>query len=700
MGTLPQTPPEPNDTWQGELRKLLSIVTTWIATDARSKLHDPPRNEVPGRPEGPPPTTPPPRPPQPRSTADIDWHRMEYIESQNHTLREANRMLSEERAELKKQLETLANVERCDSCNNEIVPCGVDEDGEPEMDCPVCLANCQLYHLRITSEQERNVLTTKLQVKDEQIASLKAENQSLRQSLGCEDHWVWSDKIDNDLESIGDGMRVSITGGQLQKLVETAASEEKSNRIKWQDMVYHAMNMLDKTLAIAKNPVTEDTFKERCDRLADQYTTQNNELRSAWRNRNHFCSAINEIAKMVGMNVESAAPDAVVRNVKSMIQGFQELVDDGVATMQQLRAKVADMEHAKADWDKLVHYFRHDAPAAGQEGDDAARTPVEQILHIIGERDARLAYYQRNIDAVVRFANGEQVDVDAGSLASQILRNLDRTIHDKIVAMEKPCDCEAKVPTEMIGDTFTHCPACGGQLDTGWECNDCGSDWRELAYPVEQRLADAKAAKEASEHEPLRCKEQVTELKAKVRDLENELSDARSSLRLAQGELAMCQSEHAELVTITKQQGKWKLGEPLTFDEWSNTAPPATFIGLRNGELEFLPHDESFYSWEDYDEIYLNPLPLPTLPEPVPEVPTLGHLVEAVPPFVLHCATQKYQRAVVVSEDPLVLVSSSGDMLWQHVDPKDVKDVGSVNHTDSLVNAFRRYVNELKQKST
>ena len=27
------------------------------------------------------------------------------------------------------------------------------------------------------------------------------------------------------------------------------------------------------------------------------------------------------------------------------------------------------------------------------------------------------------------------------------------------------------------------CPYCGGDLDTGWECNDCSQDWMELAFP-------------------------------------------------------------------------------------------------------------------------------------------------------------------------------------------------------------------------
>ncbi len=32
-----------------------------------------------------------------------------------------------------------------------------------------------------------------------------------------------------------------------------------------------------------------------------------------------------------------------------------------------------------------------------------------------------------------------------------------------------------------------HCPKCLGELDTGWECNDCGYDAREEAYPEQER---------------------------------------------------------------------------------------------------------------------------------------------------------------------------------------------------------------------
>ena len=34
------------------------------------------------------------------------------------------------------------------------------------------------------------------------------------------------------------------------------------------------------------------------------------------------------------------------------------------------------------------------------------------------------------------------------------------------------------------------CPVCGGELDTGWECNVCGRDWREMALSPEPKPED------------------------------------------------------------------------------------------------------------------------------------------------------------------------------------------------------------------
>ena len=36
-----------------------------------------------------------------------------------------------------------------------------------------------------------------------------------------------------------------------------------------------------------------------------------------------------------------------------------------------------------------------------------------------------------------------------------------------------------------------HCPECGGHLDTGWECNDCGYDAMHLAYTEIDKAREA-----------------------------------------------------------------------------------------------------------------------------------------------------------------------------------------------------------------
>lgn len=35
---------------------------------------------------------------------------------------------------------------------------------------------------------------------------------------------------------------------------------------------------------------------------------------------------------------------------------------------------------------------------------------------------------------------------------------------------------------------WNHCPACGHDLDTGYECNYCGLDWLAFAVPWWRRL--------------------------------------------------------------------------------------------------------------------------------------------------------------------------------------------------------------------
>lgn len=46
---------------------------------------------------------------------------------------------------------------------------------------------------------------------------------------------------------------------------------------------------------------------------------------AAWSNRDRFCGAINEIAGIIGMKVENASEQAVVRNVKHLVRDYMTL---------------------------------------------------------------------------------------------------------------------------------------------------------------------------------------------------------------------------------------------------------------------------------------------------------------------------------------------------------------------------------------
>jgi DNA-directed RNA polymerase subunit RPC12/RpoP len=37
---------------------------------------------------------------------------------------------------------------------------------------------------------------------------------------------------------------------------------------------------------------------------------------------------------------------------------------------------------------------------------------------------------------------------------------------------------------------WNYCPACAGELDTGWECIACGRDWRQEAMLTQTKIQD------------------------------------------------------------------------------------------------------------------------------------------------------------------------------------------------------------------
>lgn len=45
--------------------------------------------------------------------------------------------------------------------------------------------------------------------------------------------------------------------------------------------------------------------------------------------------------------------------------------------------------------------------------------------------------------------------------------------------MNKPRERKLKSVNTLVADD--KCPKCGGELDTGWECNDCGFDAMPIA---------------------------------------------------------------------------------------------------------------------------------------------------------------------------------------------------------------------------
>ncbi len=44
---------------------------------------------------------------------------------------------------------------------------------------------------------------------------------------------------------------------------------------------------------------------------------------------------------------------------------------------------------------------------------------------------------------------------------------------------------------------WSYCPACGGEIDTGYECNKCGRDWyewHETRSSMQQKMQQLKIA--------------------------------------------------------------------------------------------------------------------------------------------------------------------------------------------------------------
>lgn len=54
-------------------------------------------------------------------------------------------------------------------------------------------------------------------------------------------------------------------------------------------------------------------------------------------------------------------------------------------------------------------------------------------------------------------------------------------------------DNHAKYQADLLAVAQDQCPVCGGELDTGWECNDCGKDCQPLLVMVRDEMSKVLA---------------------------------------------------------------------------------------------------------------------------------------------------------------------------------------------------------------
>lgn len=98
------------------------------------------------------------------------------------------------------------------------------------------------------------------------------------------------------------------------------------------------------------------------------------------------------------------------------------------------------------------------------------------------------------------FVNGANIDREIGAALWEAATSTSDTSDgwreetpQKMAAIQ--AERRAMIQDEAI-KAFTHCPTCGGDLDTGWECTQCQADWEVVVAAIKGEAAPASPCRE------------------------------------------------------------------------------------------------------------------------------------------------------------------------------------------------------------
>lgn len=91
--------------------------------------------------------------------------------------------------------------------------------------------------------------------------------------------------------------------------------------------------------------------------------------------------------------------------------------------------------------------------------------------------DLRHQYQDKLRKAIERNASADEID----AIVDEFLKQKELPKKTEAAATIYPRKHKEYREADVSQD---RCPECGGELDTGWECNDCGYDARPIARSI------------------------------------------------------------------------------------------------------------------------------------------------------------------------------------------------------------------------